>query len=90
MPIDDMMNDAVITLKCTIQVYLASGLLMPLPSQSHAEQILKKSLKTSNPRPVLLLHRLLGIRGLTHYSPRVPNKAKNQESFRRDTRLFVS
>jgi hypothetical protein len=41
----------VITLKCTIQVYLASGLPMPLPSQSHAEQILKKPLKTSNPRP---------------------------------------
>jgi hypothetical protein len=61
---------------------------MPLPSQSHAGQILKKSLKTSNPRPVLLLH--AGIRGLTHYSPRVPNKAKNQESFHQDTRLFFS
>ena len=47
----ELRNDGVvITLKCTIQVYLASGLLMPLPSQSHAEQILKESLKTSNPR----------------------------------------
>jgi hypothetical protein len=27
----------VITLNCTIPAYLASGLLMPLPSQSHAE-----------------------------------------------------
>jgi hypothetical protein len=72
---------------------------MPLPSQSHAEQILKKPLKTSNPRPnfslgagIRLLSFILhaGIRGLTQNSPRVPNKAKNQESFRRDTRLFVS
>jgi hypothetical protein len=72
---------------------------MPLPSQSHVEQILKKPLKSRDPRPNLslgagdrladlLLH--AGIRGLTHYSPRVPNKARNQESFRRDTRLFVS
>jgi hypothetical protein len=72
---------------------------MPLPSQSHAEEFLKKPLKTSNPRPdfslgrghplaVLILH--AGIHGLTQNSPRVPNKAKNQESFRRDSRLFVS
>jgi hypothetical protein len=27
----------VITLNCTIPAYLASGLFMPLPSQSHAE-----------------------------------------------------
>jgi hypothetical protein len=46
---------SVITLKCTTQAYLASGQLMPLPSQSHAEQNLKKPLKTSNPRPNLSL-----------------------------------
>jgi hypothetical protein len=72
---------------------------MPLPCQSHAEQNLEKPLKSSNPRPNLTLgagDRLLAFyctrveRGLTHYSPRLPNKAKNQESFRRDTRLFVS
>jgi hypothetical protein len=54
----------IITLKCTTQVYLASGQLMPLPSQSHAEQILKKPLKTSNPRPNFLLgagNRLLSL-----------------------------
>ena len=28
---------SVITLNCTIPTYLASGLFMPLPSQSHAE-----------------------------------------------------
>jgi hypothetical protein len=59
----------VITLKCTIQVYLASGLLMPLPSQSHAEQILKKSLKTSNPRPNFSLG--AGNRLLSFYCTRV-------------------
>jgi hypothetical protein len=36
----------------------------------------------------LLLHALE--RGLGHYSPRLPNKEKNQESFRRDEKLFVS
>jgi hypothetical protein len=36
----------------------------------------------------LLLHAV--DRGLAHYSPRLPNKAKNQESFRRDEKLFVS
>ena len=40
-----LINPLVITLKCTTQVYLASGQLMPLPSQSHAEQILKNHLK---------------------------------------------
>jgi hypothetical protein len=45
----------VITLKCTTQAYLASGQLMPLPSQSHAEQNLKKPLKSSNPRPKISL-----------------------------------
>jgi hypothetical protein len=30
----------VITLNCTTHAYLASGLLMPLHSQSHAEQLL--------------------------------------------------
>jgi hypothetical protein len=59
----------VITLKCTIQVYLASGLLMPLPSQSHAEQILKKPLKTSNPHPNFSLG--VGIRLLSLYCTRV-------------------
>jgi hypothetical protein len=72
---------------------------MPLPSQSHAEQNLKKPLKSSNPRPNLSLERVgplaglllhAGDRGLAHYSPRLPNKAKNQESFRRDEELFVS
>jgi hypothetical protein len=29
-------------------------------------------------------------RWLAHYSPRLPNKAKNQESFRRDEEIFVS
>jgi hypothetical protein len=61
---------------------------MPHPSQSHVEQILKKPLKTSNPHPNFSLG--VGIRGLTQNSLWVPNKAKNQESFRRDTRLFVS
>jgi hypothetical protein len=45
----------VITLKCTTQAYLASGQLMPLPSQSHAEQNLKKPLKSSNLHPNLSL-----------------------------------
>jgi hypothetical protein len=58
----------VITLKCTTQVYLASGQLMPLPSQRHAEQILKKPLKTSNPRPNFSLG--AGIRLLSLYCTR--------------------
>jgi hypothetical protein len=36
----------------------------------------------------LLLHALE--RGLAHYSQRLPNKAKNPESFRRDEKLWVS
>jgi hypothetical protein len=42
---------------------------MPLPSQIHAEQILKKPLKTSNPRPNLSLG--TGDRLLTFYCMRV-------------------
>jgi hypothetical protein len=45
----------VITLKCTTEAYLASGQLMPLPSQSHVEQNLKKPLKSRNPCPNLSL-----------------------------------
>jgi hypothetical protein len=42
----------VITLNCTIPAYLASSLLMPLPSQSHAEQFFKKPfLKNKQPAP---------------------------------------
>jgi hypothetical protein len=29
-------------------------------------------------------------RWLAHYNKRLPNKEKNQESFRRDEKLFVS
>jgi hypothetical protein len=36
----------------------------------------------------LLLHALE--RWLAHYNPRLPNKAKNQESFGRDEKLWVS
>jgi hypothetical protein len=59
----------VITLNCTIPAYLASGLLMPLPSQSHAEEFLKKPLKTSNPRPDFSLG--AGIRLLSLYCTQV-------------------
>jgi hypothetical protein len=62
-------TSAVITLNCTIPAYLASGLLMPLPSQSHAEEFLKKQLKTSNPRPDFSLG--AGIRLLSLYCTRV-------------------
>jgi hypothetical protein len=46
---------AVITLNCTIPAYLASGLLIAFPCQSHAEQTLQKPPKSSNPRPNLAL-----------------------------------
>jgi hypothetical protein len=59
----------VITLNCTIPAYLTSGLFIPLPSQSHAEQFLKKPLKTSNPRPNFSLG--AGIRLLSLYCTRV-------------------
>jgi hypothetical protein len=45
----------VITLNCTIPAYLASGLLIAFPCQSHAEQTLQKPPKSSNPRPNLAL-----------------------------------
>jgi hypothetical protein len=45
----------VITLNCTIHAYLASGQLIALHCQSHAEQTLQKPPKTSNPRPNPLL-----------------------------------
>jgi hypothetical protein len=54
---------------CDIKpLVVLSGLLMPLPSQSHAEQILKKPLKTSNPCPNLSLG--VGIRWLSLYCTR--------------------
>jgi hypothetical protein len=36
----------------------------------------------------LMLHALK--RGLAHYSQRLPNKEKNQESFRWDEKIWVS
>ena len=41
-----------------------------------------------HPLAVLLLH--TDIRELAQNNPRVPNKAKNQESFHRNEELFVS
>jgi hypothetical protein len=45
----------VITLNYTIHAYLASGQLISLHCQSHAEQTLEKPLKSSNPCPNPLL-----------------------------------
>lgn len=45
----------VITLNCTIHAYLASGQLIALHCQSHAEQTLQKPPKLSSPRPNLSL-----------------------------------
>jgi hypothetical protein len=50
-----LLHRHVITLNCTIPAYLASGLLIAFPCQSHADQTLQKPPKSSNPRPNLTL-----------------------------------
>ena len=49
------MSQLVITLNCTTYAYLASGQLISLTFQVHAEQTLEKPLKLSSSRPNPLL-----------------------------------
>jgi hypothetical protein len=79
---------AVITLNCTTHAYLASGQLISLLCQNSAEQLFENPLVSRPTRPNPLLHACA--RWLTHYSPRVPNKARKKESCRWNKKLWVS
>jgi hypothetical protein len=78
----------VITLNCTTHAYLASGQLISLLCQNSAEQLFENPLVSRPTCPNPLLHACA--HWLAHYSPRVPNKARKKEIFRRNKKLWLS
>jgi hypothetical protein len=79
---------SIITLNCTTHAYLASGQLISLLFQNSTEQLFENPLvsRPTCPNPFLYVC----ARWLTHYSPRVPNKARKKEICRRNKNLWVS